>query len=131
MEQNGTERNVTRAEHEALVNLAGLDIPDPASSLEFLGVRVHEVDGPQGERLLLAFGLVRLMRWLDVVNAYNASFGEKPAYSAEDDSTVVQALTRLSYNRVTYEAVGDTFRVLWDARGIVPVTVWAVAPRGV
>jgi hypothetical protein len=129
MEPNGTERNRTRAEHEALMNLAGLDIPDPPSDLEFLGIRVHEIDGPGGERLLLAFGLIRLMRWLDVVNAYNASFGEPPAYSAEDDSTAVQALNRLSYQRVGYEAVGDTFKVLWTTWGVVPVTVWMVASR--
>lgn len=131
MELMETERNRTRAEHEALMNIAGLDIPDPASDLRFLGIRVHEIDGPRGERLLLAFGLVRLMRWLDVVNAYNASFGEKPAYDAEDDSTVVQALSRTFYYRVGYETVGDDFRVLWNTQGIVPVTIWVVAWRGV
>ncbi len=109
--------------------LAGLDIPDPESDLEFLGIRVHEVDGPKRERLLLAFGTIPLERWLEVVNAYNASYGEEPSYDPESNDTVVDALTRLHYHRVTYKAVGKGFSVSWEYGGIVPVTLWLVASR--
>lgn len=109
--------------------LRALDIPDPPSDFEFLGIRVHEVDGPTKERLLLAFGIIPLRRWLEVVNAYNANFGEGPSYAPENDDMVVNALTRLHYHRVTYKAVGNGFSVFWDARGLVPVTLWLVAPR--
>lgn len=135
MEQNGTERNGmepegTLWERQAREALAGLDIPDPASDLTFLGVRVHEIDGPRKERLLLAFGLVSLRLWLEVVAAYNASFGEKPPYDPESDSTLMDALNRLHYYRVGYEPVGSDFRIRWDTFGVVPVTLWEVAPRG-
>lgn len=131
IEQNETERNRTLAERQAEEALAGLDIPDPPSDLEFLGVRVYEIDGPRKERLLLAFGRIPLIRWLDVVTAYNASFGEKPPYDPESDSQVMAALNRLHYYRVGYEPVGSSFRILWSPYGVVPVTIWEVAPRGV
>lgn len=136
MEQNGTEWNRTEpsetlAMRQAAVALEGLDIPDPPSDLEFLGIRVHEVDGPRKERLLLAFGRIPLTRWLDVVTAYNASFGEPPPCGPESDATVVEALARLHYYRVEYHPVGTGFRVGWGVQGVVPVTLWEVAPRGV
>lgn len=130
-ERNRTEPNETLAMRQAVMTLQRLDIPDPPSDLEFLGVRVHEVDGPRKERLLLAFGRIPLNRWLDVVGAYNASFGDPPPCGPENDATVVEALTRLHYYRVEYSSVGTGFRIDWGLSGIVPVTIWEVAPRGV
>ncbi len=123
--------------HEALEAVQDYEVPDPPSELRFHGVNVFEVTGPLGEELLVAFGLVALSRWLEVVNAYYEAYGLEHPWDPEDPEKVVDGLGRLHYSRVRYEALqgpleaGETpFRIPWGTEGVTPIVVWLVDPPG-
>lgn len=133
--------NKTLAE-EAWENVAGVEIPDPESKTVIHGIKVHEVLGPFGEPLLVAFGLIPLAVWLDVVNAYyaespaDAGLDPKP-WDPEDSDKVVRAMDRLHYHRVAVVEHPDSqespFTIQWNTEGIIPITVWVIhfeAPEG-
>lgn len=108
--------------------LEDYEIPDPPASHEYEGVKYHEVAGPGGEHLLLAFGLVPLAVWLRVVNAYHVEHADEvDPWDPTDPDKVMLALTRLCYQRVTYVPEEDgRVEILWHAEGITPVTLWIV-----
>lgn len=115
--------------------LGEMEVPDPPSRYVLKGVRVHEVLGASNEPLLLAFGLVPLARWLEVVNLYHqqasAESGIDPLpWDPQDPDKVVAALERLHYDRLSVVLHGDEgetpFTVQWDTEGVTPVTVWVV-----
>lgn len=139
------EENLTALEREAVENLKGLAIPDPDSQYTFQGIKVHEVFGPCGEALLMAFGLIPLARWLEVVNEYHDQHAETPQWAEpipwdpEDREKVVNALNRVHYERLSITVHGDPqpgeapFTVHWDTEGITPMTTWVIqrSPRDV
>lgn len=120
---------------QAQAHLDALEIPDPPSPHDYRGIKYHEVLGPLGEPLLVAFGLVPLADWLALVNDYyekvpaEAGLGDKP-WDPEDADKVVAALDRLHYERVSVVLHEDSqeapFTIQWGTEGIVPVTVWVI-----
>lgn len=106
-------------------------VPDLEAPLTFDDVQVYEVEGPSGEALLVSFGLVPLLTWLKVVNAYHVEYtDEVDPWDPTDPDKVVDALSRLHYDRVSYIADGEV-EFLWNTRGVTPITVWVVAPEGI
>lgn len=123
------------AQAQAGVASASNDLPDPPAKLVHKDIKYYEVSGPYGEPLLLAFGLVPLTDWLELVNGYydqapaDAGLGDKP-WDPEDPEKVVAALDRLHYERLSVVVHPDSeeepFTVQWGTEGTVPVTVWVI-----
>lgn len=123
------------AEAQEGVVFANSNVPEPPARHTYKDIAYHEVLGPYGEPLLVAFGNVPLADWLEVVNDYyakapaEAGLGEQP-WDPNDPDKVVAALDRLHYHRVAvvlHEGSQETpFTVRWDTEGITPITVWVV-----
>lgn len=120
---------------KAYIRMTSVEIPRPPAQHRHGDVEYHEVLGPHGEPLLVAFGLVPLADWLEAVNDYHASapaeagLGEQP-WDPEDPEKVVAVLSRLHYDRVSvtvHEASEEAvFTIQWGTQGLVPVTVWVL-----
>lgn len=118
---------------ERLAELEDPGIPTFTTRHTYRQTPVFEVTGPMGESLLIAFGLIPLAHWLEVVNAYHVErTDESEPWNPEDPEKVVQSLNRLRYARVEIvlnehdETNKNPFTIEWGTRGLDPITTWVI-----